>query len=380
MNKSDLMRNLPQLKGPLAANGYDWWWHSFTGIHVKTGEEKTFFIEYYLVNPALAEDAPVLGQHPENKAKGKKPSYAMIKAGHWGQGAKQIHNYFAYKDFLSDEKTLSIKIGRSTLTETHIKGSVYVSKEDATQHPEWMCNAGHMTWDLKIDKQIAYHVGYGASAPLRKLNAFEMYWHAEGAKTAYSGIVELDGERYEVYPEKSFGYADKNWGQNFTSPWVWLSSCDLVSEKTGERLQNSVLEIGGGRPMIFHKALDRKLLVSLFYEGSSYEYNFSKFWKKSTVHFNFLELSDQVVWQVLAEDHASKIELRIACKKKDMLLIQYEAPNGEKRHDKLWNGGTGEGTLDLYIKKNDRFEKLDTLRIGHAGCEYGVYTDFKSEN
>lgn len=28
------------LKGNLAREGYDWWWHSFTGINEKTGEEK----------------------------------------------------------------------------------------------------------------------------------------------------------------------------------------------------------------------------------------------------------------------------------------------------------------------------------------------------
>ena len=40
-----------------------------------------------------------------------------------------------------------------------------------------------------------------------------MYWHAEGMKTAYAGEVEFDGEKYEVTPERCYGYADKNWGQ-----------------------------------------------------------------------------------------------------------------------------------------------------------------------
>ena len=31
MNKSDLKRDHYMLKGPLAKQGYDWWWHSFGG-------------------------------------------------------------------------------------------------------------------------------------------------------------------------------------------------------------------------------------------------------------------------------------------------------------------------------------------------------------
>lgn len=33
----------------------------------------------------------------------------------------------------------------------------------------------------------------------------------------------------------------------------------------------------------------------------------------------------------------------ITCEKKDMLLVNYEAPNGTKRHNRLWNGGNDKG-------------------------------------
>ena len=105
-----------------------------------------------------------------------------------------------------------------------------------------------MRWDLRIDKKIAYNVGYGASKPLRESGAFEMFWHAEGMKTAYSGQVIWNGETYRVTPETCYGYADKNWGKDFTSPWVWLSSNNLTSTVTGKKLENSVFNIGGGRP------------------------------------------------------------------------------------------------------------------------------------
>ena len=69
-NVHDITRNACMLKGPLARCGYDWWWHSFTAQDAETGEDRPFFIEFFVCNPALGEDRPVLGQLPETKAAG----------------------------------------------------------------------------------------------------------------------------------------------------------------------------------------------------------------------------------------------------------------------------------------------------------------------
>lgn len=92
-NRHDLSRNEYMLDGCFCKNGYDWWWHSFTARHEKTGEEKAFFVEYFLCNPALGGDKAVLGQLPENKAAGKRPSYLMVKAGSWG---KTLNSYIVF--------------------------------------------------------------------------------------------------------------------------------------------------------------------------------------------------------------------------------------------------------------------------------------------
>lgn len=177
MNKSDKSRDLYMLKGRLAAKGYDWWWHSFTGYHKKTGEEKAFFIEYFIINPKSGKGVPVFGQRQQN-SKGNKPSYVMIKAGTWGKDAKQIHRFYPISELHMDKHSLDLKVGNCTLTETCMKGEVNVSLEECEAHPEYMCDAGDMKWELKIDKKVAFHVGYGASKLFRSLNAFEMFWHA----------------------------------------------------------------------------------------------------------------------------------------------------------------------------------------------------------
>ncbi len=358
------------LKGPLAKKGYDWWWHSFTGYHEKTGQAKSFFIEFFTCNPSLGTDQPIFGQ----KGDGQTPSYLMVKCDTWGEDHAQLHRFFGWKQVTMETKVpFSVQAENCFLNETHTSGVVEIAEKEATEHPEWMCDSGTMRWDLQIQKQIAFHVGYGAASIFRKINAFEMFWHAEGMKTAYTGWVEYNGEKYRVQPENCYGYADKNWGGDFTSPWVWLSSNNLTSRKTNQKLENSVFDIGGGCPKAFGIALKRKLLSDFWYEGKSYEFNFSKFWTGARTKFDCHETETQIVWHVEQETFRAKMIVDITCEKKDMLLVNYESPDGKKRHNRLWNGGNGTGIIQLYEKKRGTCHLIDEIQAENIGCEYGEY-------
>ena len=386
-NHSDILRNNFMLKGALASEGYDWWWHSFTGHNKKTGEEKAFFIEFFTINPELGGDEPVFGQLPENKAAGKKPSYMMVKAGCWGEGAKQLHRFFGWNQVnIKEDAPFLISADNCFCSETRTLGMVEVTEEDVANHPEWMCQSGKMIWDLNIEKDIAFNVGYGASWASRELEAFEMFWHAEGMKTFFNGSVILDGEEYVVDKDSCYGYADKNWGKDFTSPWVWLASSHLKSKLTGKWLDNTAFDIGGGRPKIrTGKTFENVILGAVWYEGEPYEFNFSKFWTLTKTDFACNTDGDEVVWNITQETPLAKIEGHFTCQKKDMLLINYEAPNGEKRHNNLWNGGNGVGELKLYkkiLKTKDNedgsmakfeWELVDDMEAYNIGCEFGEY-------
>ena len=367
------------LKGKLAGKGYDWWWHSFTGKSRKTGKEKSFFIEFYLCNPSWAEGKPVLGQLPENKEAGKKPSYLMVKAGAWGRDAAQLHRFFAWRDVAMDNKPpFALAAEDCYLSETATKGRICLTEEEAKAHPEYMCQAGRMSWNLKIRKQIPFNVGYGAGKLLRALHAFEMYWHAEGMKTEYSGIVRWNGEEYDVIPETSRGYADKNWGSDFTSPWLWLSSNHLVSRFTGHPRKNSAFVIGGGRPKVFGIPLNRKLLGAFYYEGQEYEFNFTRFGDLVRTRFDCRETEDEIVWRVRQISRRALMLTEVRCKKKEMLFISYEAPDGSRRHTRLWNGGTGIGRIRLYKREGIYRTLVDDVAIKNVGCEYGEYRNGES--
>lgn len=388
----DIARDAFMLRGRFARHGYDWWWHSFTGRNAVTGAEKSFFVEFFLINPALGEPDPVLGQLPENQARRKRPSYLMVKCGCWGKGARQLHRFFGWDEAeVGKGAPFYVQADDCLCCETDLIGHVAVSAEAARLHPEWMSDVGEMHFDLHMDKRIAFNVGPGANKPLRDAEAFQMFWHAEGIKTLYTGTVILDGVVYVVESETSYGYADKNWGSDFTSPWVWLASNDLVSQISGRRLQNSALEIGGGRPKIGCIALERKLLGCLNYEGHSFEFNFSKPWTLPHTEFDCFETQGQVVWQVRQDTAEARLVTDISCCKRDMLHISYEAPDGRKRYSHLWNGGTGSGRIQLFCKlphlslaashmlpghmpaKRQDLELVDDIICGHVGCEYGEY-------
>ena len=373
-NHHDITRDAFMLHGPLAHLGYDWWWHSLTAQDAETGEDKAFFIEFFVCNPALKEEYPVLGQLPENRAAGRHPSYLMVKAGTWGEDHCQLHRFFPWKDVVMHvDAPYRIEADDCLACETALKGSIAITADEAAAHPEWMCDAGSLSWDLSVDKLIAFNVGYGASKPLRDAEAFAMYWHAEGMKSAYRGSITFNGRQYLVTPEKCYGYADKNWGRDFTSPWVWLSSSCLFSKKTGQQLQNSVFDIGGGRPKIYFLPLDRRLLGVFYYEGKEYDFNFSKLHLMVKTEFSFEEQEEVVVWHVRQENIHAVMETEVFCRKKDMLLVNYEAPDGTKRHNRLWNGGNGWGTVKLYDKEGDRLLLVDEVEATHIGCEYGEY-------
>ncbi|MCR4940960.1 MAG: hypothetical protein K5930_12775 [Treponemataceae bacterium] len=370
-------KNRYMLKCGQKRNGYDWWWHSFTAYNKKNGEPRTFFIEYFVINPAISPQAIVFGQkkarsHADVKTL-TKPCYVMIKAGSWGKNGKQIHAFYPTEKLIVKNRNFKLSAGCCSLSETYIEGAIAMPEKEAAAHPEYMSDSGSMAWKLKVNKRIPFDVGYCTSWLFRRFNLFQMYWHAQGVKTDYTGSVVFDGQEYIVPPEKSYGYADKNWGTDFTSPWVWLSSCNLVSQISGNRLENACFDIGGGCPKICKIPLNRKLLAFFHFEGKNYVFNFSHFWKKSKVDFSFSEEGDLLHWFVSAENRSYLFDVDVYCKMTDSIFINYESPSGEKNFDKLWNCGNGFGELKFFRKKHKALELVEDTKIYNCGCEYGEY-------
>ncbi len=143
--------------------GYDWWWHSFVAEKEDTGELQPFFIEYYVINPGLWNGKIIWGQQKESKANKKKPCYAMLKVGTWGDDKVQLHNFYNISDFYASTKELNCKIGSNILTENNLVGEVHVSDKERDSFPERMSDSGSMKWNLSVVKEVQFDVGYGSS-------------------------------------------------------------------------------------------------------------------------------------------------------------------------------------------------------------------------
>ena len=55
----------------------------------------------------------------------------------------------------------------------------------------------------------------------------------------------------------------------------------------------------------------------------------------TSTKFNCRETETQIIWHVEQETPLHRMVTDVTCEKKDMLLINYEAPDGAKRHNRL---------------------------------------------
>jgi hypothetical protein len=365
-------RNVYMLTGKLARRGYDWWWHSLLAIDRQSGQTQPFFIEYFVINPALGGKTPILAQLPENQARGLRPSYAMLKAGTWQPGnSVQIHNFYGVDAFSARSTPFRVQIGPHMLTESQLSGAVGLTPEESVAHPEYMSDSGEMSWHLNAEKVLNYSVGYGTSRLFRKLNAFQMYWHVQGMLTRFSGQISYNGRIFDVRPETSAGYQDKNWGTDFTRLWIWLNCNHLNSRKTGKLLASTSLVVGGAEAVLWGVPLPRRLLVAFHHEGRLYEYNFTKLWTLPGQRMVCGVVDGSLCWKVEAWNRWSRIKIEFSCLKSHMQLFNYENPDGQRLHRRLWNGGSASGTVELYERRGGVERLIDSFDGTHGGCEYG---------
>lgn len=384
MNLSDLTRNAHMLRGSLARKGYMRWWHSFSGVQSGTGESRTFFIEFFIINPYLytprllnrsmqvPNDQPILGRHPYYRKRGLKPSYVMIKAGVFpdseGNGGKQLHAFYPVSDLLVTSRPMVMQIGNCFYSEERIAGSVDVSTQEAG-HRCFMTDAGVMEWDLEVYKAVSCHTGFLAHPIAQLFNALDSYWHGEGIKSFFRGTVTLDGVAYEVTPETSNGYADKHWGRKFNRPLMQFTCGNITSERTGKPLKHSVLAVSGCCPRFLFLPLRRKLLIQLTYTGEDFDFGFKPF-VLSRCKWETKATNKRYIWHIIARNKTAVIKISGSCTKDQMMQLKYESPDGILSRSPLLAGAAATGKIRLYRRTSEGKELLDTLHMENGLCQY----------
>ncbi|MBQ6781282.1 MAG: hypothetical protein IJP62_08620 [Treponema sp.] len=368
------------LRGKLRHNGYERWHYSFVGVNNQTGEERLFFIELYVVNPAVSPKEAVIAQKSKlsmsnndlqytlagtdsaNSAAQEvlvQPSYVLIKAGVFGDHGKQFNRFLPSSQLQWNKSEAEFRIGECVFADDHLSGFVRVTPRDLHDYPEFLCNAGAMDWKLHFEKSIA-------SAPLYKKKG--SVWIPSGAKTLYGGVVHIDGAEYTVVPRKSSGYLDRQWGNVLKSPNFHISSSNLTSIISGRALPDSCFTISGE----YEKEL--KLFVCL--EGEVLEFKSSTFDKMVEVH-DCSEMppdadGEKLHWTVSIHKKKQVVDIDIFCKTSEMFVREYEAPEGNRRVLKVLGGGTGFGEIRIYKKMRKDLELLEHAHVADALCEYGT--------
>lgn len=375
MNLSDLAKNSHMLRGSLAKKGYMRWWHSFSGKCPETGEIRTFFIEFFIINPGLGSNVPILGQHPYFRKRGMKPSYVMIKAGSFpdrnGEGGVQLHAFYPLSALQATGSPLIMQVqgapaehcraGNCLYSEDKLTGFVEVTPEEA-RHRSYMTDSGFMEWNVEIRKAVSCHTGNWCKKIMQTLCSLDSYWHGEGIRSFFRGNVTLNGTVYEVEPESSYGYADKHWGRNFNRPWFQFACGKLESQRTDRELRHSVLAINGFCPRFLCFPLRSRLMLQLTYMGEDLEFTRCKWETKET--------GRRFVWHILAQNQNTVVKISGSCNKAEMLNLQYETPEGRKPKQPLRAGSGGIGSIQLFRKNSGARELMDTLTLGSALCIY----------
>jgi hypothetical protein len=365
-----------QKNGFVPTAAYDWWWHNLVARSEDTGELRSFFFEYYVVNPILMGYEPRVPteQHPNIV-----PSYAMIMAGSTDHppmdalGNFILRRFYGRRDFSASVLRLDVRVGPCAATETRVVGEVTVDEAEAAAQSRYLTNVGTMSWNLTARKITHFDAGYPTDALMRASGAFQMYWHAHGMLTEYSGTIVVGGQRFIVDASSPLGYQDKNWGSEYTNPWVWLSCNWLVDARTGEEYRGSGFVIGGGNPVVAGVSLGHKALAALRWKGTTHAFNFANLLKPGKLEWSSSETADGlgVMWDVLASNDAVAIQVHASENKTGMLRVRYDSPRGGGfKHLDLWNGGHASGTIEIYDKVSGISTKL---LVDSCGCEYGAY-------
>lgn len=379
------------LKGALKRSGFEWWRMVTNATSKTTGEERTFFIEFYIVNPALStdkclfitrtnkqkteeelfqaltsnEDIPDIQSSEEDVP--EKPSFIMVKAGTFQGKGKQINAFFSPDMLELGKKDFIIKLGDNAKTSCMLgydftQGVVQVTRAKLKEMPELDCNVGTIGWNLKFERGINFDETYESS---------HTNYSVLAGKLLCSGSIVFDGEEYVVAREKSMAFYDKSWGKAFPEPYYHISSNNLSSQISGKKINEASL--------VIHGSYDKGLSVLLHLDGQSIEFN-AKNSSKYDLNFDCFEVQDgprqnKIHWTISIADKKRVLDIDIFSATKQMFLRNYQCPQEGRKIMKILSGAEGVGEIRLYNKVKKNLETVEHARLLDGICEYGCIED-----
>lgn len=318
----------------------------FNGANIANGKEIAFFVELYILNPAISPKRPVLFSEVQGSST-LLPSYCAVRCGVLGKGGKELIKYNSLSEFIYDKKTGSIQIGSFSLTNEVLIGAV--STPDGT-----------MDWNLQYERQVPEAPSYSSS---------KYKWNSDGVKTVVGGTIHYNGEEYQAVPNVSYGYSDFSSGLEQIDPWYHISASNLVSTINSKKLANSCF--------VVQKIEANKYLIFVKLEGKIYSVKTGNFIHKKCVECTCTESNDEqnmkrLHWSVSIHRGKVYIDIDVYCHESSMFLRTFDHPDGAALSNVLC-GGTGVGEIRVYRKRlrTKTLELMESVRISNAICEYG---------
>ena len=373
------------LRGKLKKKGFERWRYVFTGFNRETNDTRAFFIEMIMVNPAVSPSELVIAQKSRPKIneddlqyalvgtepaknigveQGVQPSYVLIKAGCYGNNARQHNKFFPAKELNWVKAEKLFKVGSCLFGSDELYGSVIVGERELRAQPEMLCSVGAIDWNLHFEQNIQ-------TPPLYKKKG--SLWIASGAKALFSGTVHMFGLEYTVMPKKSFGYIERSWGAQYANPVFHISSSNLISSITGQPLFNSCFTLSG--------EYDGQLRAFVKVENTIFPVNKRSLFKKKNAELHScIQMptdadGEKLHWTVSIHKKRMVIDIDIFCKANEMIVRKYELPEGGRNLLEILGGGTGFGDIRIYKKIGKTLELIEDARIANALCEFGHIAD-----
>lgn len=363
-------------------NGFGTYRFFFTGYEKYTNTARAFFLEVCMLNQGIASDAPVLGFASRIKfdeaelqyalagtdaAKSLmseqlvQPSYAVMRVGCFGHGAKQMCDYYSASKVKFSMIPFEINIGECVFAKNNLTGKVFCEKEIAFEHPEYFCQSGSASWDLKyIIKYDGYKGGY---------NGKDAKWFPIGMAAYFSGAITFDGIEYTVTGEKSHGYIDFAAGKTYPLPLMHLASSNLTSLITGKKLSDSCFAAHGSYDEKISVLLRLDLLgINFFAEKSGRK--FSNKWKCMIMPDE--TDGEKLHWSASVSDKNWILDIDVFCPSADLFVREFELPEGERKTAKVLCGGTASGEVRLYKQIRKTIELIEHVHVENVLCEYGL--------
>ncbi|MBR5402039.1 MAG: hypothetical protein IK102_09535 [Treponema sp.] len=374
------------LTGSTKKTGANFWRCFFNAYEKNSATEQLFFLELELINPSLSPSEPLLGFKPRvsiteddlqyalaGTASAKElksetivqPSYVAVRFGKLGADSGQLCSYHSLKSIRFTSKPFTIQMDNKLFGEDALSGYINITEQDFQRHPEYFCDKGYASWNLKYEILRDIPEGYQNGSDR---------WFPFGIKTNFSGMISYDGADYIVDPRKSAGYMDRYWGKSFPYDWFHVSSANLTSIISGRTLLNSFFAIQG--------VFDNKLAFMGSFEGADiiFPVNLSKrqyncVWDCVQAPENEDPDENKLHWSVSINSKIWVIDIDLYCRVKELYNKKLELPEGNRKILSMVQGATGTGEIKLFKKIRNTLEQIEYAEITKAVCEFGHEED-----